>query len=51
MGRPQSVSKWLNKKTLISVVKAFSKSGGYIPVPRKIVGKKVKVIVYGDEET
>jgi len=43
-GRPQSVSKNINENELVSTVKPFT-CGGYIPVPKKYVGKKVKVII------
>ena len=43
-GRPQSVSKWLSKNELKSIVKPNS-SGAYIPVPQEIVGKEVFVYV------
>ena len=44
MGRPQSVSKFINSKILESVVKPFkNSSGGYIPVPQSLIGRKVRI--------
>ena len=45
MGRKPTVSKIIDKNTIMSIVKPFNNGGGYIPVPKEFIGKKVKIKV------
>ena len=49
MGRPPSVT-FEKKHYLISYVRPFTNSGGYIPMPQKYVGKRVVIRIVRDQK-